>query len=91
MTAVLYDNISTKLNNQKPQQCVLLVLLLPVWYQGVITMEEVRVTLQAEPSRTEPNRPESDRLSSAQFYVRSVYTSSAILRAYSILSAPRRS
>jgi len=39
------DKIAKKQNNRKIQQCVLLVLLLPVWYQGVITMEEVRVTL----------------------------------------------
>jgi len=38
VTAVLYDKISTKLNNRKPQQRVLLALLIPVWYQGVITM-----------------------------------------------------
>jgi len=42
---VLSYKISKNLNNRKPQQCVLLVLLLPVWYQGVIMMEEVRVTL----------------------------------------------
>jgi len=34
----VYLLVSTK-------QCALLVLLLPVWYQGVVTMEEVRVTL----------------------------------------------
>ena len=40
-------------------------------------------------TRAEPNRNESDRLSSAQFYRPSVYTSSGILTAYSILIAPR--
>jgi len=38
-------------------------------------------TLRAEPSRTEPNLTESDRLTSTQFYGRSLYTSSAILTA----------
>ena len=48
-------------------------------------------TLQTEPSRTEPNRPESERMRSAQFYGRSLYTSSHILIAWSIPPAPRRS
>ena len=38
VTAVPLDMISTKLNNRNTQQCVLLVLFLLVWYQGVITM-----------------------------------------------------
>ena len=44
-----------------------------------------------KPSPAEQNRTESDRLSSAQLYGRSLYTSSPILTACSIFSAPRRS
>ena len=41
VTAILYENISTKLNKRKPYQCAFMVLLLPVCYQGIITVEEV--------------------------------------------------
>jgi hypothetical protein len=45
-------------------------------------------TVKGELSRTEPNRTEPSR---TELYVCSVYTSSGILTAYSILIAPRRS
>jgi hypothetical protein len=43
-SAVLSYKVSKNLNNQKHQKCVLLVLLLPVWYQGLITIDEVPLT-----------------------------------------------
>ena len=43
MAAIPSDKISKQLNKLKLQQWVSSVLLF--WYQGVITMEEVRVTL----------------------------------------------
>jgi hypothetical protein len=41
----LYVMISTKLKNRKTLQYDSMVLLSPVWYQGVITIDEVQVTL----------------------------------------------
>jgi len=45
VAAVPSDKISKQLNNRKPYQCVLLVLFLPLWYQGVITIGEVLMKL----------------------------------------------
>jgi multisubunit Na+/H+ antiporter MnhF subunit len=35
------------MNNQKPKQCIVLVLLRPVCYEGVITMEEILLDVKS--------------------------------------------